>query len=167
MDTEISACLTNKWRARINQDRLYNKKRSAPRKRLGKMVKNQSLPVRLLEKNSQGEHDLTMHEHHEKPTVWWLRPSLSNPRSINDIVWAFLRANPTLLRFVTNRVLTYIYKDQIIFKFPRALPNTLPHHSFSLISLSLWLTHSFPFFSFLFFFHFLSYTHLYHSHPLH
>ena len=36
MDTEISACLTNKWRARINQDGLYNKKRSAPRKRLGK-----------------------------------------------------------------------------------------------------------------------------------
>ena len=42
----------------------------------------------------------------------------------------------------------YIYKDQIIFKFPRALPNTLPHHSFSLISLSLWSAHSFPFFSF-------------------
>ena len=33
-------------------------------------------------------------------------PSLSNPRSINDIVWAFLRANPTLLWVVTNRVLT-------------------------------------------------------------
>ena len=74
------------------------------------MAKNQSLPTRLREKNSQGEHDLTMHERHEKPTVWWLRPSLSNPRSTNDIVWAFLRANPTLLRVVTNRVLTIVLK---------------------------------------------------------
>ena len=33
-------------------------------------------------------------------------PNLSNPRSINDIVWAFLLANPTLLWVVTNCVLT-------------------------------------------------------------
>ena len=32
------------------------------------MTKNQSLPARLREKNSQGEHDLTMYEHHKKPT---------------------------------------------------------------------------------------------------
>ena len=30
------------------------------------MAKNQSLQ----EKDSQGENDLTMYEHHEKPTVW-------------------------------------------------------------------------------------------------
>ena len=59
------------------------------------MAKNQSLPARLREKNSQGEDNLTMYVHHEEPTVWWPRPSLSNPRFINDIIWAFLRANPT------------------------------------------------------------------------
>ena len=39
------------------------------------MAKNQSLPAHLQEKDSQGEHDLTMYEHYEKPTVWWLRPT--------------------------------------------------------------------------------------------
>ena len=70
------------------------------------MAKNQSLPAHLQEKDSRGEDNLATNEYHEKPTAWRLRPSLSNPRSTNDIAWAFLRANPTLLRFVTNRVLT-------------------------------------------------------------
>ena len=70
MDTEISACLTNKWRARINQDGLYNKKVGAPSKRLEKMAKHQSLPAHLQEKDSRGEENLTMYEYHEKPTVW-------------------------------------------------------------------------------------------------
>ena len=70
MDTEISTCLTNKWKARINQDGLYNKKVGAQMKRLGKMAKNQSLPAHLQEKDSRGEDNLTMHEHHEKPTTW-------------------------------------------------------------------------------------------------
>ena len=70
MDTEISTCLTDKWRARINQDGLYNKKVGAQIRGLGKMAKNQSLLARLQEKDSQGELDLTMYEHHEKPTVW-------------------------------------------------------------------------------------------------
>ena len=52
MDTTVSTCLTNKWRARINQERLYDEKVGAPNKRLGKMAKNQSLPVRLQEKDS-------------------------------------------------------------------------------------------------------------------
>ena len=73
------------------------------------MAKNQSLPAHFQEKNSRGEDNLTMHESHEKPTAWWPRPSLSSPRSTNDIVWVVLRANPTLLRFVTNRVLTNIF----------------------------------------------------------
>ena len=77
-------------------------------KGLGKMAKNQSLPAPLQEKYSRGEENLTMHEHLEKPTAWWPRPSLSNPHSTNDIVWAFLCTNPTPLRFVTNRVLTII-----------------------------------------------------------
>ena len=53
------------------------------------MAKNQSLPVHLREKDSRGEDNLTLYEHHEKPTIWWPRPSLSNPRSTNDVVWAF------------------------------------------------------------------------------
>ena len=52
MDTEVSTCLTNKWRARINQEGLYNEKVGAPKRGLGKMAKNQSLPARLLEKDS-------------------------------------------------------------------------------------------------------------------
>ena len=70
MDTEVSTCLINKWRARINQEGLYNEKVGAPNKGLGKMAKNQSLPARLQEKDSRGENNLTMHEHHEKPTAW-------------------------------------------------------------------------------------------------
>ena len=70
MDTEISTCLTDKWRARINQDGLYNKKVGAQIRRLGKMAKNQSLPAHLQEKDSRGEENLTTYEHHEKPTTW-------------------------------------------------------------------------------------------------
>ena len=69
MDTEISICLTNKWRARINQEGLYNEKVGAPTKGLGKLAKNQSLPAHLPEKDSGGENNLTMYKHHEKPTV--------------------------------------------------------------------------------------------------
>ena len=50
--TEVGTCLTNKWKAKINQEGLYNVKISAPRKGLGKMAKNQSLPARLKEKDS-------------------------------------------------------------------------------------------------------------------
>ena len=70
MDPKISTCLTNKWRAKINQDGLYNKKVGAPSKGLEKMAKNQSLPAHLQEKGSRGEENLTMYVHHEKPTAW-------------------------------------------------------------------------------------------------
>ena len=70
------------------------------------MAKNESLPAHLQEKDSRGEDHLTLYECHEKPTAYRSRPSLSNPRSTNDIVRAFSRANPTLLRSATNRVLT-------------------------------------------------------------
>ena len=50
--TEAGTCLINKWRAKINQEGLYNVKVNAPKKGLGKMAKNQSLPARLLEKDS-------------------------------------------------------------------------------------------------------------------
>ena len=86
------------------------------------MAKNQSLPGRLQEKDSYGDHDLIMYEHHEKPTVWCPRPSLSNPRSINDIVWTFLRANPTLLWVVTNCVLTVVKSQPS--SFPKRLLST-------------------------------------------
>ena len=61
------------------------------------MAKNQSLPAHLQEKDSRGEDHLTLYECREKPTTWWSGPNLSNPRSTNDIVWAFSRANPTQL----------------------------------------------------------------------
>ena len=70
MDTEISTCLINKWRARINLDGLYNKKVGAPNRGLGKMAKNQNLPAHLQEKDSRGEENLTLYEHHEKLTIW-------------------------------------------------------------------------------------------------
>ena len=70
MDTEISTCLTDKWRARINQDGLYNNKVGAQTRGLGKMAKNQSLPAHLQEKDSRGEDHLTLYELHEKPTTW-------------------------------------------------------------------------------------------------
>ena len=70
MGTERSTCLTNKWRVRINQDGLYNKKIGAPIEGLGKMAKNESLPAPLQEKDSSGEENSTMHEYHEKPTAW-------------------------------------------------------------------------------------------------
>ena len=71
------------------------------------MAKNESLPAYLQEKDSRGDDHLTLYERHEKPTAYRSRPSLLNPRSTNDIVWAFLRgANPILLRSVANRVLT-------------------------------------------------------------
>ena len=37
---------------------------------LGKMAKNQSLPAHLQEKDSRGKENLTLYEHHEKPTIW-------------------------------------------------------------------------------------------------
>ena len=75
------------------------------------MAKNQSLPAHLQEKDSRGEENLILYEHHEKLTIWWPRPSLSNPRSTNEIVWAFLRANPTLLGSL------WIVSLQLLFKY--------------------------------------------------
>ena len=72
------------------------------------MAKNQSLLAHLQEKDSMGEDNPDTHEYHEKPIACRSRPSLSNPRSTNDIVGAFLRANPTPLRSATNRVPTRI-----------------------------------------------------------
>ena len=107
-DTEISSRLTYKWRVRINQNGLYNKKEGAPTGGLGKMAKNESLPAHLQEKDFRGDDHLTLYERHEKPTANRSRPSLSNPRSTNDIVRAVLRANPTSLRSATNRDPTLI-----------------------------------------------------------
>ena len=50
--TEVGTCLINKWRAKINQEGLYDVKVDTPRKVLGKKAKNQSLPDRLKEKDS-------------------------------------------------------------------------------------------------------------------
>ena len=72
------------------------------KKGLGKMAKNESLPAHLQENDSRGDDHLALYERHEKLTAYRSRPSLSNPRSTNDIVRAVLRANPTLLRSATN-----------------------------------------------------------------
>ena len=50
----------------------------------------------------------------KKLTTSRSRPSLSNPRSTNDIVRAFSRANPTPLRSATNRVPTGYTINHII-----------------------------------------------------
>ena len=70
------------------------------------MAKTESLSAHLQEKGSRGDYHLTLYERHEKPIASRSRPSLSNPRSTNDIVRAFSRANLTLLRSATNRVPT-------------------------------------------------------------
>ena len=74
------------------------------------MAKTESLPAHLQEKDSRGDDHLTLYERHEKLTASRSRPSLSNPHSTNDIVRAFSRANPTLLRSATNRVPTSMIK---------------------------------------------------------
>ena len=105
-DAEVSSHLTYKWRDRINRDGLYNKKEGAPKKGgRGKMAKkkNKSLPAHLQENDSRGDDHLTPYKRSEKPTAYRSRPSLSNPRSTNDIVRAVLRANPTQLRSAANR----------------------------------------------------------------
>ena len=60
--TEVGTRLINKWRAKINQEGLYNVKVDAPRKGLGKKAKNQSLPDRLKEKDSSSEHGLILYD---------------------------------------------------------------------------------------------------------
>ena len=50
--TEVGTYLINKWRAKINQEGLYNVKVNAPKKGLEKMAKNLSLPTCLQEKDS-------------------------------------------------------------------------------------------------------------------
>ena len=61
--TEVGTCLINKWRAKINQEGLYNVKVDAPKKGgWEKKAKNQSLPDRLKEKDSSSEHDLILYE---------------------------------------------------------------------------------------------------------
>ena len=60
--TEVGTCLINKWKAKINQEGLYNVKVDAPRMGLGKKAKNQSLPDRLKEKDFSSEHGLILYE---------------------------------------------------------------------------------------------------------
>ena len=48
------------------------------------MARNESLPAHLQGRDSRGKENLTLYEHHE-------------PNSTNDIVWAFIRENLTLL----------------------------------------------------------------------
>ena len=62
MGTEVGTCLINKWRAKINQEGLYNVKVDAPRKGLGKKAKNQNLPDRLKEKDFSSEHGLILYK---------------------------------------------------------------------------------------------------------
>ena len=65
---EVGTCLINQWRAKINQEGLYNVMVDAPKKGLGKKAKNQSLPDRLKEKDSSSEHGLSLYEQDDKPS---------------------------------------------------------------------------------------------------
>ena len=56
--------------SRRGEEDIIKRKISDLGKRLGKMAKNQSLPAHLQEKDSKGEENLTLYEHHEKPTIW-------------------------------------------------------------------------------------------------
>ena len=62
MGTEVGTCLINKWRAKINQEGLYNVKVDMPKRWLGENAKNQSPPNRLKEKDSSSEHGLILYE---------------------------------------------------------------------------------------------------------
>ena len=55
----------NRWRVRISQEGLYNVKTDAPRKRLGKKAKNQSLPGHAEEKDFSSEHGSFLYEYHD------------------------------------------------------------------------------------------------------
>ena len=81
------------------------------------MAKNESLLAHLQENDSRGDDHLALYERHEKPIAYRSRPSLSNPRSTNDIVRAVLRANPILLQSATNRVPTTIKRLFILYFF--------------------------------------------------
>ena len=60
--TEVGTNLINKWRAKINQEGLYNVKVDAPKGGLGQKAKNQSLPDCLKEKDSSSEHGLILYD---------------------------------------------------------------------------------------------------------
>ena len=77
-----------------------------------KWPRNKSLPAHLQENYSRGDDHLILYVRSEKPTAYRSRPSLSNPRSTNDIVRAVLRANPTQLRSAANRDPTIIIKKK-------------------------------------------------------
>ena len=62
MGTEVGTCLINKWRAKINQEGLYNVKVDAPKRGLGKKAKNQSLSDRLKEKDFSSKYGLILYE---------------------------------------------------------------------------------------------------------
>ena len=91
------------------------------------MAKNQSLPAHLQEKDSRGEDNLATNEYHEKPTAWRPKPSLSNPRSTNDIVWAFYVGTQYCLGSSQNRVLTIINKERE--KMPVLIMNEMESNS--------------------------------------
>ena len=58
------------------------------------MAKNQSLPAHLQEKDSRGEGKLKLVRTLRKPTACQPGPSLSNPRSTNDIVSGLFTCEP-------------------------------------------------------------------------
>ena len=70
------------------------------------MAKNQSPPAHLQEKDSSSEHDLILYEHHNKPPFGDQGLAFQTHALQMILFGPFLRANPTLSRVVTNRVLT-------------------------------------------------------------
>ena len=66
----VLECQSYTWTKDKKTQASIKEKESNSCKGLGKMAKNQNLPARLQEKDSRGEDNLTMYEHHEKPTAW-------------------------------------------------------------------------------------------------
>ena len=71
------------------------------------MAKNQSLPVRLQEKDFSSEHDLILYEHHDKPPSGDQGLAFQTHALQMILFGPFLRANPISFWVITNWVLTF------------------------------------------------------------
>ena len=71
------------------------------------MAKNQSLSVRLQEKDFSSEHDLILYEHHDKPPSGDQGLAFQTHALQMMLFRPFLRANPISFWVITNWVLTF------------------------------------------------------------
>ena len=79
------------------------------------MTKNQSLPVRLQEKDSSSEHDLILYEHHDNPPSGDQDLAFQTHALQMILFRYFLCANPISYWVVRNCVLTIFIFMQLLF----------------------------------------------------